>query len=77
MTGDEVSATHCSMTLTSWRTLPGQPCGHQPFHRIGGKSAHKGFMSISRLTQQMVGQQRDIFRTFRQRRDFQVTTFRR
>lgn len=24
MTGDDVSATHCSITFTSWRTLPGQ-----------------------------------------------------
>lgn len=24
ITGDDVSATHCSITLTNWRTLPGQ-----------------------------------------------------
>ena len=29
-------------------------------------------MSVSRLAQQMIGQQRDILRTFRQRRDFEV-----
>ncbi|QUI99303.1 hypothetical protein KCP74_12260 [Salmonella enterica subsp. enterica] len=38
ITGEEVNATHCSMTDQRWRTLPAPACRHQPFHCISRKA---------------------------------------
>ena len=65
--------TAASITFTSWRTLPGQLAAISRFYRIGGKRADKRFYGDRPAWRnRWFCQQRNIFRTLRQRRDLEI-----